>query len=93
MPRLHLVNVLLKEIPVQDSAYAHKQVGVNALALENGIYVRALATKFAGEPADAAFLRTQFLLYESSDVYHDKILSIMIRTSTRESQKSQYETC
>ena len=64
-----------EEVFVEGFGDLEEEVGVEAFALEDVIYVGAFATDFAGKPWGGAFLSLKFLLDEFAYMYHKKTWS------------------
>ena len=64
-----------EEVFVEGFGDLEEEVGVEAFALEDVIYVGAFATDFARKPRGGAFLCLKFLLDEFAYMYHKKTWS------------------
>jgi len=67
------VVVVLEEVVVEDARYTDEEFGVDALPLEDGIYVGTFAAQLFREPGGCPFLLAKFFFDEFSDVYHAQI--------------------
>ena len=66
----HSICIMLKKIIIQYPTDAQKQFGINALTLENVIYIRTVTKEFSSKPTDGSLLTTKFFFNEFSDVNH-----------------------
>ena len=71
-----------EEVFVEGLGDLEEEVGVDAFALKDVIYVGAFATDFAGKPWGGALLCLKFLLDEFANVYHKKNVELLLLVST-----------
>lgn len=62
------LDIFIKKVTVECFAYSEKQLGVNALALENFVDVCSVAVEFFCEPHHRSVLAAQLFLYNFSNV-------------------------
>lgn len=80
---------VFEEVVVQRLPDAGQQGGVEALALENLVHIRAVAADFPCEPGWRAFLAGQFELDEVAEVEHEKRRN-RLRLSSSEAPPSAF---
>ncbi len=64
------MNVVLKEIVLEDVAYAYKQRRINTLTLEDTVYVGSVAVELPGKPRSRTSLVMEDLFYDTPYMRH-----------------------
>ncbi len=64
------MDVVLKEIVLEDVAYAYKQRRINTLTLEDTVYVGSVAVELPGKPRSRTSLVMEDLFYDTPYMRH-----------------------
>ena len=81
-----------EEVFVEGFGDLEEEVGVEAFALEDVIYVGAFATDFAGKPWGGTLLCLKFLLDEFAYMYHKKNVELLLLVSTTKGSRIAHQS-